>query len=76
MVNLTKNSVVSKALKEKGVVVLPLDKYEKMREKIEKLENEKRLAAEEVETLRIIAEGEKEYKEGRLKSIKSLADLR
>lgn len=79
MVNLTttKNITLPKSiLKEKtGVVILPLVKYEKMREKMRKLEKERKLAAEEGEILEIIAEGEREYREGKLKPIKSLAEL-
>jgi hypothetical protein len=62
-------------IKEKGLVILPLRKYEKLKEKIEKLEREKRSSAEETEVLGIIAEGEREYKEKKLVAMKSLADL-
>jgi len=76
MASSTKNLTLPKEiLKEKGVVILPLRKYERMKEKIEKLEREKKLSAEEAEVLKIIAEGEKEYREGKLKTIKSLAEL-
>ena len=63
------------AIRKEGMVILPLAEYEKIRKKIEKLKKEKKLSVEEAEILKIIAEGEKEYKEGRLKPIKSLAEL-
>jgi len=63
------------AIRKEGMVILPLTEYEKIRKKIEKLKKEKKLSVEEAEILKIIAEGEKEYKEGRLKPIKSLAEL-
>ena len=62
-------------IKEKGLVILPLRKYERLKEKIEKLEREKKSSAEEAEVLRIITEGEKEYKEKKLVAIQSLAEL-
>jgi len=76
MAILTKNSVASRALREKGVVILPLRQYEKIKKTMERLEEAKRLATEEAKVLRTIAEGEKEYREGKLKPLKSLAALR
>lgn len=76
MATITKNSIVSKALNEKGLVVLPLEQYEKLRKKIERLEKAKKIAIEEAEVLRIVAEGEREYREGKLKPIRSLSELR
>ena len=70
------NQALSKEIiKEKGVVILPLRKYEKMMEKIEKLERENKFSIEEAEVLEIIAEGEREYRKRKLRAIKSLAGL-
>ena len=73
MVNLSKNLILSeRTIKEKRrMVILPLVEYEKIKKKIGKLERERRVLEEEAEILKIITEGEKEYKEGRLKPIKS-----
>ena len=72
----TKNLTLTKEiLKREGLVILPIKEYEKIRNKIERLKREKDLSRKESEVLKIIAEGEKEYREGNLKSIKSLADL-
>ena len=69
-------SVPSAGLKRRGgVVVLTLPEYEKMRKKIERLEREKETTEEEARILKIIAEGEQEYRGGKLKPLKSLADL-
>lgn len=77
MANLSKNLILDdKIIREKkGMVILPLLEYEKIKKKIGKLEREKRIFEEEAEILKIIAEGEKEYKEGKLKPIKSLKEL-
>ena len=73
---LTKNLTLPRqAIQEKGMVILPLKEYEKMWTKMGKLEKERRTLMEEVKVLAIIAEGEQEYKEGKLKAIKSLAQL-
>jgi hypothetical protein len=75
MAILINNSVASRALKEKGVVILPLRQYEKIKKTIERLEEAKRLATEEAKVLKTIAEGEKEYRKGKLKPLKSLVNL-
>jgi len=62
-------------IKEDGLVILPLKEYEKMRKKVAKLTEKKKVLTEEARVLEMIAEGEKEYREGKLKSIKSLAEL-
>ena len=46
-----------------------------MRKKVAKLTEKKKVLTEEARVLEMIAEGEKEYREGKLKSIKSLAEL-
>ena len=61
-------AIIKETFKKKGVVVLPLQTYEKMRERLSVLQ-------EEARALQIIAEGEKEYKEGKLKPIKSLGEV-
>jgi len=72
----TKNLTLPRdAIQEKGMVILPLKEYEKMRTKMVKLEEERRTSMEEAKVLAIIAEGEREYKGGKLKAIKSLAQL-
>jgi hypothetical protein len=63
------------AAQASGLVVLPLKKYEALREKIGRLENQRKLATQEAQALKIIAEGEREYREGKLKPVKSLAEL-
>ena len=76
MTNATQNLILPRqAFQNKGMVFLSLMEYEKIREKIERLEREKEFSQEEAETLKIIAEGEREYREGKLKSIKSLSDI-
>ena len=77
MANSTENLILPKGtFRKKGIVILPLVEYEKIREKMERLERGKRVSQEEVKTLKIIAEGEKEYKDGKLKRINSLAELK
>ncbi|MCK4453978.1 hypothetical protein KAU51_01350 [Candidatus Parcubacteria bacterium] len=77
MATLSKNLIVSKEfIQKRGMVFLPLAEYEKIKEKIERLERERKFSQEEAEILRIIAEGEREYKEGKLKPIKSLAEIK
>ena len=77
MVTLSKNLILPKEILEnEGVVVLPLKKYEKIKEKMREFSRQKKILREEAETLKIIAEGEKEYKKGKLKPIKSLAELK
>lgn len=77
MAILSKNLILPKEMLEnEGVVVLPLKKYEKIKEKMREFSRQKKILREEAETLKIIAEGEKEYKKGKLKPIKSLAELK
>jgi hypothetical protein len=77
MATLSKNLILPKEMLEnEGVVVLPLKKYEEIKEKMREFSKQKKILREEAETLRIITEGEKEYKEGKLKPIKSLAELK
>jgi len=64
--------IPQKALK-KGVVILDLEKYRKMYEKVVPTYYLKGKEAEKLDKL--VEEGLKDYKEGRCKSIKSLADL-
>ena len=64
----TNTTIIKETLRKKGVVVLPLRTYEKMKEQLSALE-------EEAKALQIIAEGEREYKEGKLKPVKSLDEL-
>ena len=61
-------TIVQETFKKKGVVVLPLKAYEKMKERLARLE-------EEASVLQIVAEGEQEYKQGKLKPVKSLRGL-
>jgi len=69
MATSTKNLTLPRwAIQEKGMVILPLREYEKMWRKMARL-------AEEAKVLEIIAEGEREYRGGKLKAIKSLAEL-
>lgn len=69
MVNFVVDMVIANAsLKRKGVVVLPLKIYEKMKEKLSFLE-------EETRALQIVAEGEREYKAGKLRPVHSLREL-
>ncbi len=64
MATLSKNLILSKEILEnEGVVVLPLKKYEEIKEKMREFSKQKKILREEAETLKIIAEGEKEYKE-------------
>lgn len=74
----SKNIVLPRAtLKRKeGVVILDLSQYEKIRKKMEKLEEERRRQREEEKILEIINKGEKEYKKGKIRPIKSLKELR
>ncbi len=76
MAGSTKNLTLPRqAIKEDGLVILPLKEYEKMRRKMAKLIEGKNALAEETRVLEIVAEGEREYREGKLKSIRSLAEL-
>ena len=61
-------TIMHETFKKKGIVVLPLKAYEKMKERIVRLEEEARV-------LQIVADGEREYKAGKLKPIKSLSEL-
>lgn len=67
-------------LKESGMVILPLIKYEKLKEEIEEMRKKirewKKREREEEKILQIIIEGEKEYRAGKLKPIKSLKELK
>ena len=77
MATLSKNLILPKEMLEnEGVVVLPLKKYEEIKEKMREFSRQKKILREETETLRIITEGEEEYKKGKLKPMKSLADLK
>ncbi|PIS39191.1 MAG: hypothetical protein COT33_03255 [Candidatus Nealsonbacteria bacterium CG08_land_8_20_14_0_20_38_20] len=77
MTTQSKNIVLPKsALKERGVVILPLLEYEKIKKENEEMRKRIQMWKEEEEVLEIIEEGEKEYQEGKLKSIKSLKELR
>jgi tetrahydromethanopterin S-methyltransferase subunit A len=79
MANLSKNSInVSKSLirRREGIVILGLPEYEKIKKKIEKLEKERKFRLEEEKILKLIKEGEREYREGKIKPIKSLKELR
>jgi hypothetical protein len=77
MATLSKNLILPKEmLKNEGVVILPLKKYEEIKEKMREFSRQKKILREEAETLKIITEGEKEYKERKLKPIKSLAELK
>lgn len=74
--HITENSLLTKEVfRQRGVVILPLREYDKIKRKMDDLEKERKLSVQEEEALEIIAEGEREYKEGRLKPIKSLAEL-
>lgn len=76
-VTLDKNLILPKEFfKKNGMVILPLVEYEKIKEKVKDLKKERDAFLEEAETLKIIADGEQEYKAGKLKPIKSLAELR
>lgn len=76
MVNSTKNLTLPRqTIKEDGLVILPLKEYEKMRRKMAKLAEREKALAEEARILEIVVEGEREYREGKLKSIKSLTEL-
>lgn len=71
-----KNLIIPKEfIKKRGMVILSLREYEKIKEKMAKLERARKFSQEEAEILRIIAEGEREYREGKLKPIKSLAEI-
>ena len=61
-------AILDESLRRRGVVMLSLKAYEKMRERIYRLEEEARI-------LQIVAEGEREFKEGKLKSVQSLRGL-
>ena len=72
----TKNLTLPKhAIQEKGMVIFPLKEYERISKKIARLVKEKKALTEEARILSIIAEGEREYRGGKLKAIKSLVDL-
>ncbi|OGZ33815.1 MAG: hypothetical protein A3I88_03485 [Candidatus Portnoybacteria bacterium RIFCSPLOWO2_12_FULL_39_9] len=58
-----------------GVVILRRRLYDKMREKIQKLQDALREQREIDEVKKIIEEGERDFREGKLKPIKSLSDL-
>jgi len=62
------STIANESLRKKGVVVLPLKVYEKIKEKLIHLE-------QEASVLQIVAEGEREYRDGKLKPIKSLRGL-
>ena len=73
---ITKNSIsVSKETvrKEGGVVILPLREYEELRERAIPTYYLKEKEAEELDKL--VEEGLDDYKKGKCKTIKSLADL-
>ncbi|GEM_PF-5760684 len=65
---ITNTAIVRESFREKGVVVLPLKEYSAIQKRVEKL-------AGEAKALQIIAEGEREYREGKLKQTKSLKSL-
>ncbi len=69
-----KNSIVisRKAIKE-GIVILPLKEYQKLYEKAVPTYYLKGREAAELDKL--VEEGLREYRKGRCKEIKSLADL-
>jgi hypothetical protein len=77
MVNrVEKNTItISKKIieKEKGVVILPLGEYKKLCAKAVPAYYLKGKEAEKLD--RLVKEGLKEYRKGKCKSIKSLADL-
>lgn len=75
---ISKNLVLPRTAiqKKEGIVVLDLSQYEKMRKKIERLEEERRRRQEEEKVLEIIKEGEREYRKGKIRPIKSLKELR
>lgn len=60
-------------LKQKGMVILPLAEYEKLRESAVPTYYLAGKEAKELDDL--VREGRKEYKAGKCKTIKSLADL-
>jgi len=64
----TNTAIIKETLRKKGVVVLPLKTYEKMKDQLSLLQEETRV-------LQIIAEGEREYKEGKLNPVTSLNEL-
>lgn len=71
-----KNSITisrEEAKKKGGFVILPLKEYEKLREQAVPAFYLRGKEAEELDKL--VREGLKEYKQGKCKSIKSLADL-
>ena len=74
MTTLSKNLILPKEmLKNEGVVVLPLKKYEELRRQAIPtyyLEGKEAKKAD-----KLIEEGLKEYRAGKCKKIKSLADL-
>ena len=71
----SQNITISKKniLKEKGVVILPLKEYQKLCERAVPTYYLREKEAEKLD--RLVEEGLKEYKEGRCRRIKSLADL-
>jgi hypothetical protein len=76
MSNSTKNlRLPRQAIKEDGLVILPLKEYEKMRRKMAKLIEGEKALVEETKVLKIVAEGEREYRGGKLRPISSLAEL-
>lgn len=83
MVNQNKNSIVldREIFKErKGMVILPLPKYERLKRENEilkrKIQEWIKKKREEERILKIIEKGEREYLEGKIKPIKSLKELR
>ncbi len=63
----------SKIEKQKGMVILPLNEYRKL---LERAVPEYYLTGKAAEKLdRLVTRGLKEYREGKTKRIKSLADL-
>ena len=62
------NTIAFESFKKKGVVVLPLKVYEEMKAKLARL-------VAETKVLQIVAEGEREYKEGKLQPVNSLREL-
>jgi hypothetical protein len=78
MTNQIKNPIIipKEAIAKEGIVILPLREYQKTKEEIEKLKKQKGISLKELEILKIIAEGEKEYREKKLKPLKSLAELK
>jgi len=67
-------SVSKRTIRQKGgVVILPLKEYEKLRKRAVPTYYLKGKEAKELDKL--VEDGLKEYKEGKCKTIKSLADL-